>query len=369
MSDTIPRRLARDSTGRHGLRGVARGAVAVGLGVWILASAAAGGASAEEVKFMGTRVESMSGTYEVVTDANVRAGPETASRRVGGLRQGTQVEAVGKAQGAWIAVRRAGRDLGFVYEPLLKAVSLPPLERNAKGQIVDADGKPLVPASGFYIAASDVNLRDKPSTRAKKRGQLERGTRVEAIGSAEKGSWLAVRRGGQEQGFVFAEILMPMIDGTLKDPVTGTSSFAPNNRCQYSIRFTGKNPVQGEIFDTSDYQIDWKCTVNGKDLAFPGFMFITEAPFQLNDSQVYQINIDLLRVVRAYDEVFSTIFLYRRTEKKVAFDSVSMSEFGSAPPVKVMAAESVTEALSGAAKMAPTVWNGDVWKMLGEQNP
>lgn len=318
---------------------------------------------------MGIKIQAMSGTYEVTTDANVRAGPETSSRRVGSLRQGAQVEAVGKAEGAWIAVRRAGRDLGFVYQPLLKAINLPPLERDAKGRIVDANGKPLAPASGFYIAESEVNLREKPTTRSRVRGRLDRGTRVEAIGSAEKGSWLAVRKGDQELGFVFAEILLPMIDGTLAKPLSGTTTFGASDTCRYAIQFVGKNPVQGEIFDTSDYQVDWRCTIGGADLAFPGYMFITEAPFQLTDNQVYQINIDLLRVVRGYDEVFSTIFLYRRTEKKVTFDSVSMPEFGTQPSVKTMNADSVAEALAAAAKMAPTVWNGDAWKMLAEKNP
>lgn len=318
---------------------------------------------------MGVKVETMSGTYEVVTDANVRAGPETSARRVGGLDRGVQVEVVGKAEGAWLAVRKGGHDLGFVYQPLLKAISLPPLARDAKGRIVDSDGKPLAPASGFYIAQSDVNYREKPTTRSNKRGLLDRGTRVEAIGSAEKGSWLAVRSGDQELGFVFAETLMPLIDGRLAKPLSGSTTFGTGNTCRFVIRFLGKNPIQGEVFDTFDYQIDWDCAVAARKLAFPGYMFITEAPFQLTDNRVYQISIDLLRVVRAYDEVFSTIFLYRRADKKVAYDSVSMSEYGVAPAVKTMAAGSVAEALVGAVKMAPTAWKGDVWTMLGEQNP
>lgn len=323
---------------------------------------------AAERKFLGYDVEPLAGTYEITTDANVRAGPMTEAKRVTGLSQGTRVEVVGKAKGAWIAIRWDGQDLGFVYEPLLKAVDLPPLERDAQGRIIDDEGNPISPASGFYVAASDVNLRAKPSTQAPKRGDIERGTEIEAIGSARDGEWLAVRKDDQELGFVFAEILLPLIDGELDAPVEGKTAAGGDVSCSYKIRFSGKNPVEGELFETSDYDIDWACDVDGKEVDFPAFMFITEAPFQLSDNDVYQISIDLLGVVREYDEIFSTVFLYRRDEGRVVFDSVSMDDFGKTPGTAEMRASSVAEALSAAASLAPEAWDRKVWDMLGQNN-
>ena len=322
------------------------------------------GATAASAKFMGVPIEPAAGTYEVVKDANVRARPETKSRRLGGLRQGTKIEAVGKAKGSWVAVRQGGKDLGFVYLPLLKVVSLPPVEKDDQGRILDAQGEPLSPASGYFLSISDVNLRAKPSTRAQKRGRLERGSRVEAIGAAENGSWFFVRRGEQELGFVFAETLLPLIDGTLDAPLTGMTESGSDRSCRYLIRFVGKNLVEGELFETSDYEVDWECALNDKQITFPGYMFITEAPFQLSENRVYQISIDLLNVTREYDEVFSTIFLYRLGENEVVLDSVSMKEYGVEPKVARLAARTVAEALAAAAKIAPRAWNDTVWSML-----
>lgn len=335
------------------------------VGVLFLGSAA-GDIYAAEQRFLGVVIEPLSGTYEVTTDANVRAGPMTEAKRLIGLPQGTEVEVVGKAKGAWIAIRRNGRDLGFVYEPLLKAVKLPPLDRDAEGRIVDAEGEPIAPASGFYVAASAVNLRTKPSTQASKRGGLKRGMRVEAFGAAENGSWLAVRQDDRELGFVFAEMLLPLIDGTLNAPIKGKTDSGNGKDCEYAIRFSGKNSVEGELFETSDYEIDWTCKINGREISFPGFMFITEAPFQLSNNRVYQISMDLLGVVREYDEVFSTVFLYRRDERKVVFDSVSMKDFAAQPGVNALEAASVAEALSAAANIAPGAWNERVWEMLAQ---
>ena len=322
---------------------------------------------AAERSFLGFTIAPLSGTYEIVKDANVRSEPRTQGKRINGLPKGTQVEAVGK-EGTWIAIRRAGKDVGFVYEPLLKAISLPPLERDPAGQIVDGDGQPVASADGFYVTRADVNVRYGPSTKARKRGDLDRGVKVEAIGSAAKGKWLVVRQDDQELGFVYAETLLPLVDGTLDRPIKGQTSFGSGNSCQFTIRFIGKNPVERELFETSDYEVDWSCTVTKRTVSFPGFMFITEAPFQLSDNNVYQITVDLLDISREYDEIFSTVFLYRRGENKVVFDSVSMKGFSKTPDPAEMPAGDVVSALTTAAQIAPSVWNDQVWDVLSEDS-
>jgi hypothetical protein len=77
-------------------------------------------ARAADDTFMGVAVAPISGTYLVLTDVNIRARPKTASKRVGRLSKGSRVDAVGRPKdAAWLAVRRAGKDLGFVYAPAL----------------------------------------------------------------------------------------------------------------------------------------------------------------------------------------------------------------------------------------------------------
>ncbi len=328
----------------------------------------AGTAIAADKSFLGFTIAPLSGTFEIIKDANVRSEPRTQGKRLNGLPAGTQVEAVGK-EGSWIAIRRAGKDLGFVYEPLLKPISLPPLKRDSDGRIVDGDDKPVEPASGFYVTAADVNVRFGPSTKAAKRGDLDRGVKVEAIGSADDGKWLVVRQDDQELGFVYAETLLPLVNGELNQPLKGETSFGEGGSCRFVINFIGKNPVEGELFETSDYEVDWSCVVKERSIRFPAFMFITEAPFQLSDNNVYQISIDLLGVVQEYDEIFSTVFLFRRNDDKVVFDSVSMKEFANLPKSAERPASDVVAALSGAAAIAPGIWKDRVWDVLAENNP
>jgi len=320
-------------------------------------------------EFMGFDVEPLGGIYVVVRDVNVRSGPAVAADKVGLAATGTELEAVGKASGGWVAVRRGGRDLGFVYETYLKSVKPVMLERDRAGRLLGAEGKPLAAMSGRFLTMEETVARAKPTAKAAKSGQLERGTRVDAMAASGDGQWLAVRWSGREMGFVPAEVLVPLIDGQLAEPVTGTARLPGDGSCRFTIRFVGKTAIEGDIIETADYDMDWRCDVEGRTLAFPGFMFITEAPFQLSDNQAYQISVDLLDVAREYDDVFSTVFLYRKTETTVVFDGVSLKDMAVDPAVREAPARSVREALAAAARMAPAAWGADVWTILATGTP
>ena len=64
--------------------------------------------------FKGFELKPLSGRYLVMKDANVRAEPETKGKKIGCVKEGSRVDAVGRAKGAWLAVKQDGRDLGFV---------------------------------------------------------------------------------------------------------------------------------------------------------------------------------------------------------------------------------------------------------------
>jgi hypothetical protein len=192
--------------------------------------------------------------------------------------------------------------------------------------------------------------------------------RVTALGVVEGGDWLAVGQGDEELGYVVASALIPLIDGKIERPLKGTTELPDGGTCAYEIRFAGKGKVEGEPFTTADYDIDWRCARAGRTLVFPGFMFVTEAPYQMQEKPVYQISIDLLEVAVEYDEVFSTIFLWHRGDGRVVYDSVSKKALGSAPHVKELPARTVPEALAAAAAIAPNVWSQAVWRRLsGEE--
>ncbi len=96
--------------------------------VWAAANAAVFSgvlvhAETKSSKFLGETIIPAAPAYFVLKDVNVRGKPLTKSPRVGRMRKGLRVQAVGKAKGAnWIAVRKQGKDWGFVYASALAPV-------------------------------------------------------------------------------------------------------------------------------------------------------------------------------------------------------------------------------------------------------
>lgn len=68
-----------------------------------------------ERTFLGREITGGRAHYIVTRDVNVRAEPETASRRVTGLKAGQEVVSPGRYQG-WVAIEKDnGEPLGFAY--------------------------------------------------------------------------------------------------------------------------------------------------------------------------------------------------------------------------------------------------------------
>ena len=332
-----------------------------GIAFAILASAflAASPAPAQET-FMGTPVTPHEGTYKALNDVNVRAKPATSGKRVGSLKKGERVQAVGRSKdGLWLALTKDDKDLGFVYAPLLQ------IERAAPVVFT----QPMTPVSGTYLVSRDVRVRAEPRTKSDEINRLSKGERVRAVGRPKDAAWLAVSKGGKNLGFVYAPVLLPLIDGTLEEDLKGEASFGGGLSCDYAVRFEGKNQAEGGDFDISDYEITYNCKRRNKEISFTALMFITEAPYQVTEKQIYQISIDVLEIEDGYDEIFSTILMYRRGSDLVVFDSVSMKNYMRPPSEKEKPAMSVEEALAAAVEMAPGAWNDKVWEALARTNP
>ena len=353
----IQARANANATAGRGLPGGRRS----GITFAILASAflAASPAPAQET-FMGTPVTPHEGTYKALKDVNVRAKPATSGKRVGGIKKGARVQAAGWSKdGIWLAVTKDGKELGFVYAPLLQI--------EIAAAVVFT--QPMTPVSGTYLVSRDVRVRAEPKTKSGEVNRLSRGERVQAVGRPKDAAWLAVSKGGKNLGFVYSPVLLPLIDGTLEEDLKGKASFGVGLSCDYAVRFEGKNQAEGGDFDISDYEITYNCKRRDKEIGFFAFMFITEAPYQVTEKQVYQISIDVLEIENGYDEIFSTILMYRRSSDLVVFDSVSMKKYMRPPSEKEKPALSVAEALAAAVEMAPGAWNDKVWEALAKTNP
>ena len=94
-----------------------------------------------DFKILGTSVEPFKGNYVVLKDVNVRAKPLTRSKRLGRLKAGRRVKAVGRVKGPWLAVRVDDKTLGFVFEPILMPIIDGALDKVLKGKIVFGSGR------------------------------------------------------------------------------------------------------------------------------------------------------------------------------------------------------------------------------------
>jgi hypothetical protein len=84
-----------------------------------LTAFAAAAQNKPDITFLGQSVTPLAGTYVATKDLNVRGEPDTNGKKVGSFREGERIKVIGKAQGSWLAVRADGKDLGFVYGPVL----------------------------------------------------------------------------------------------------------------------------------------------------------------------------------------------------------------------------------------------------------
>ena len=318
--------------------------------------------AAAQDSFLGVPVTSHKATYQVVDSVNVRAKPTIKSERVGGLNKGEKVRVVGRIGKDWLAVKKEGVELGFVYAPALREVI---------AKKVEADFSiPLTPVEGSYLVNRDVNVRKIPKTSGKRVARLKKGALVQAVGRPKDAAWLGVEQDGRKLGYVFAPVLIPLIDGTIGEELKGSMKLsAGRSSCAYTIRFDEEVPVEGENFHIYNYDLDYRCDYRGVKVDFLAYMFMIEASYDLSSKPSYQINVDLLEIGERFDEPLSAVFIYDRKNNRVSFEAVNQSEFAKTPADKDRAAADLGQALAAAAAMAPEAWNTKVWKALAAARP
>lgn len=228
-------------------------------------------------------------------------------------------------------------------------------------------GSDIGPPSGIYQVLKGANVRARPKPKAKRVAKLKKGSQVQIMGKVKGSPWLAVARDGKALGFVYAPALLPLIDGALAADLTGKAPDEPGPACRYTIRFDGKSSVEGGLFKTADYEVDFSCPYKGRDIEFSAFMFITEAPYQMSaENPIHQISIDLRQVGEGFERNFTTNLLYHRNTGKLAFDGITLKDYARPSPVKEATVKTVPEALASAVNMAVGAWNDKVWQELAE---
>lgn len=226
-------------------------------------------------------------------------------------------------------------------------------------------GISVIAQKGTFIVTKKAIVRASPMTDSKKLGEVEIGEKVHVVGRAKKGAgWMAIQKNGVDYGFVYEPILLPKIDGSLEESVSGILLIKQNEKCKYTFNFDDKNIIEGEKNLFSDYEITYLCKVNGKLFRLQAAMFMSEVPFLLTREPVFQVSIDLMEVENGYDEIFSTNFEYRLKDKTIVFVGISLEGMARIPAEKARSVNSVIEALKAAVEIAPSTWGEDAWKQI-----
>ena len=82
-----------------------------------------GTAARAQEKYAGVTLSPAAAVYLILADVNIRAKPLTKSKRVGRFRKGARVAVAGRAKGTeWLAVKRGGKIIGFVFSRVMAAI-------------------------------------------------------------------------------------------------------------------------------------------------------------------------------------------------------------------------------------------------------
>ena len=81
----------------------------------------------------------------------------------------------------------------------------------------------------------------------------------------------------------------------------------------------------------------------------------------------HQITIDIMDLADSPENVLSTHTLWHRDEGMVRFDTITVKQFARKPKVKELTAETLSEALQAAIRIAVSAWNKPLWVAIARR--
>jgi hypothetical protein len=233
---------------------------------------------------------------------------------------------------------------------------------------------PIEGYKGPYLVTADgINVRAEPKPDAKVITQLGKRTIISVLGQAKGTNWFAISMKGKDLGFVYETGLSPMIDASLKEPITGSLDMSNKGKpkCSYKITYYHHTSEEEIVFISSDYQASFKCMHRKKAFKFDAMMFMSEIPFDNGTKPIFQVTLDLPDIATGYEEYLSATSLYDQDNHKVILDGVSLEAFKETDLEKERPANTIKEALIAATELHLISFNAKAWRTIaGEiKNP
>lgn len=247
----------------------------------------------------------------------------------------------------------------------ITTVAPPSADPGASPEIVEKTisvmGFEIIPKGGTYAVNADANLRKGPGTEFDVIGSVKQGDYLQRIGQVEDKDWFAVAREDKEPiGFVYSGVLVPVVDGTLSEESRGVI-MQNNIACEYRLRFEGKSTVEGGEFDTSDYEIRFRCAGEGGRIIFYSQMFLTEAAVK---NSFHQISMDVRSIGDGMEEYLTTNFLYNPATGELRFDGHTIPKFAVPPKDAKITTKNLQEAIIETVKISVSTWTDAAWESL-----
>ncbi len=218
-----------------------------------------------------------------------------------------------------------------------------------------------------YVVLKDVNVRDKPETNSKRIKGLKKGNIIQSTGTHM--GWISIVEEGQPVGFAYKKFLLPLIDGSLDEEISGKTQVSGRFECNYTLSYAGRSEAGNEVYKMADYDLSTLCKVNGRELAFSMFMFMTEGPYKRSKPNTHQITLDVLQFeyMENYDEIFSTTLFYDHVKNQITFEGANLADLFTSPEEKTMDVSSIDDALSKAVEMTFESWKSKTWQELSKE--
>lgn len=214
---------------------------------------------------------------------------------------------------------------------------------------------------GSYAVKTDSNVRKGPGKKHARVAGVAEGERVQVIGIAEDDKeWFAISRAGETLGFIHSSLLIPVVDGALEEEMRGVVMLK-GTACDYRLRFEGKSPVQGGEFETSDYEVRFRCASQDGAAIFYAHMFFTEATISRGR---HQIAIDVRSIGDGLEKYLTSNFYYHPKTGKLTFDGHTLAKYATPPEQTEFIMPTIAEALVQVMTTVISTWTPAAWESL-----
>ena len=229
-----------------------------------------GGTTLEKTVTLEVKASASSGTSVKIvncrTAVNIRKGPGSNTAKIGTAKKGRVFKLLGvEADGKWYKIQYTSSTVGYVFHDYAKVCSDTP----------DPDPEPTGKTGTIVNCKTQVNVREKASSKSKLLGTARKGEQFDVLGTS--GSWVRIDYKGKT-GYVYKTYIKVTGEDPVT-PITGKKGTIVNCKTQVNVRAKASSNAallgvakKGETYDVLGKSGNWyKIDFDGED----GFVFHT----------------------------------------------------------------------------------------------